>query len=150
MTNRRISASAIIAAPPRDVYGIIADYRESHPAILPRPPFESLVVEEGGRGAGTVIRVSMRVLGRPQTFRARVTEPEPGRVLVETNDTGYVTTFTVDAVENGNRAAVTISTEAPRKGLVGARESWFVGRLLRPAYQKELERLAAVADARAA
>src|SRR5688572_10890558 len=132
MSSDRISASAIIAAPPRELYGIIADYREKHPRILPQPPFESLVVEEGGRGEGTVVQVNMRVLGRHQAFRATITEPEPGRVLVETNDTGYVTTFTVDPLDGGDRAAVTISTEAPHKGLVGALESWFVGRLLRP------------------
>ena len=64
-----------------------------------------------GVGAGTVIRVDMRVLGRPQTFRAVVTEPEPGRVLVETNDNGYVTTFTVEPRAEGQHAYVTIATE---------------------------------------
>ena len=52
-----------------------------HPQILPKPPFVSLEVEKGGIGAGTVIRIAMRVLGRLQTFGAVITEPEPGRVL---------------------------------------------------------------------
>jgi len=43
------------------------------------------VVEEGGIGAGTVIRFQMRILGRLRTFHAAITEPEPGGVLVETD-----------------------------------------------------------------
>ena len=91
----RFSSSALIHASPQDLYAIIADYQQGHPQILPKPPFVSLVVEQGGKGAGTVIRVQMRVLGQTQAFRAVVTEPEPGRILVETNDNGYVTTFSV-------------------------------------------------------
>ena len=62
-------------------------------------------MEQGGYGAGTVIRCSIRVMGRTQTFRASITEPEPGRVLVETDLTmPSVTTFTVDpAKRDGTR-----------------------------------------------
>ena len=35
-------------------YSILADYREGHASILP-PQFTSMVVEQGGVGAGTVI-----------------------------------------------------------------------------------------------
>ena len=85
-------------------------------------------------------------MGRLQTFRATITEPEPGRVLVETNDTGYVTTFTVDPRAEGQHAYVTITTEMTGKGgLFASLERWFVKRLLQPVYVKELEQLAAVA-----
>jgi hypothetical protein len=150
MAAHQFSASALIPAPPQDVYAIIADYHHGHPQILPKPPFVSLTVEQGGTGSGTVIRVQMRVLGQLQTFRAVVTEPEPGRVLVETNDTGYVTTFTVEPRADGQHAYVTIATEMTgRAGIVGALERWFVPRLLRPVYVKELGQLAAVAVTRA-
>jgi hypothetical protein len=146
MTTHRFSASALIHAPPHKLYAILADYERGHPAILPRPPFVSLEVEAGGRGHGTVIRVWMRVLGRQQSFRSAITEPEPGRVLVETTDTGYVTTFTVESRRNGEESYVTIATEIQgREGLLGALERWFVTRLLRPVYVRELENLAAVA-----
>jgi glucose/arabinose dehydrogenase len=93
----------------------------------------------------------MRVLGRLQSFRSVVTEPEPGRVLVETNDNGYVTTFTVEPRADGQQAYVTITTEmAGRKGVLGALERRFVTRLLRPVYVKELDQLAAVAATRTA
>lgn len=151
MATHRFSASALIRAQPQDVYAIIADYRQGHPLILPKPPFVSLAVEQGGMGAGTVIRVQMRVLGQVQTFRAVVTEPEPGRVLVETNDTGYVTTFTVEPRADGQHAYVTIATEIPeRAGVLRALERRFVSWLLRPVYVKELEQLAVVTGSRTA
>lgn len=146
MAGHQITASALISAPPQDVYTIIADYQHGHPQILPKPPFVSLDVEQGGVGAGTVIRVEMRVLGRLQTFRAVITEPELGRVLVETNDTGYVTSFTVEPRADGQQAYVTITTEMTgRAGILGALERWFTTRLLRPVYVRELGQLAAVA-----
>lgn len=78
-----VTASALIPARRERVYNILANYREGHPRILPKQ-FSNLVVEQGGLGAGTVIRFQMSVFGRKQTFRAEISEPEPGRVLVET------------------------------------------------------------------
>lgn len=148
MATIRISVSARIDAPPKTLYDIIADYREGHPRILPRPPFVSLEVEEGGVGAGSVIRVQMRVMGRLDTFRATITEPDPGRVLVETNDNGYETTFTVIPEGGGERARVTLlTTKERRRGLLGALEARLAPRLLRPVYARELELLAAAAGA---
>lgn len=150
MTLRRFSASALIAAPPQQLYAIIADYHQGHPAILPKPPFVSLTVEEGGMGAGTRLLIRMRVLGQLRSYHAIVTEPEPGRVLVETNDNGYVTTFTVEPHAEGQQAYVTIETEMRASGPRGILEHWFVARLLRPVYVKELEQLAALATTRRA
>jgi len=96
MPTHRVSETAIIDAPAEHVYAIIADYRDGHPRILPRPPFHDYEVEEGGQGAGTIVRFKMTAMGRTQAFRAAITEPEPGRVLVETYfDSQTVTTFTV-------------------------------------------------------
>src|SRR3954452_24399967 len=92
-----VSASATIPARRDRVYSLISNYKDGHPRILPKQ-FTNLTVEQGGTGAGTVIRFQMSVFGRRQTLRAAITEPEPGRVLVETDlDTnGAVTTFTVN------------------------------------------------------
>lgn len=148
MNEQDIFASATIDAPASKLYDILADYERGHPAILPRPPFVQLDVEKGGVGAGTIIYVTMRVLGQDRSFRSFVTEPDPGRVLVETNDTGYVTTFTVDPDDGGTAARVTISTEAPEGGgVAGAIERLVTRRLLRSTYKRELEKLAKVAGA---
>jgi hypothetical protein len=142
-----VSQSAEIGAPADRLYGIIADYRNGHPKILP-PAFTGLTVEAGGVGAGTRIRVGMRVFGRVMTFPAEVSEPDPGRVLVERNlgDRPSVTTFTVDRLD-AVRSRVTISTELPvRHGILGRVEQFITRRFLAPIYTAELARLAAVAN----
>lgn len=146
MSKNSFSASDLIDAPARVVYQIIADYEKGHTQIIPKPPFVSLNVLEGGVGAGTVINVTMRVMGQTQSFNADITEPEPGRVLVEANDNGYVTTFTVEPRAEGAQAFVTISTEINgRSGLFSKIEQWLVKRMLLPVYEKELALLTAVA-----
>lgn len=142
-----ISASAIIPARRERVYSLIANYKDGHPRILPRQ-FSNLTVEQGGFGAGTVIRFQMSVFGKKRTFRAAITEPEPGRVLVETNleANGAVTTFTVDPGHAPADSKVTISTElSVRGGFAGMIEKKLSTLLLRPIYFKELENLARVA-----
>jgi len=86
-------AARLVHSTPERVYTTIADYRNRHARILPEE-FSGLTVERGGIGDGTIIRFQMRVFGRTQTFRAAITEPEPGRVLVETNlgTNGAITT----------------------------------------------------------
>jgi hypothetical protein len=147
MSRHIVSASSHINSPARLVYSIIADYRTGHPRILPRPPFESLVVEQGGTGAGTVVSVQMRLIGRVRTFRAEITEPEAGRILRETiPEDAVVTTFTVDPLDGGRRSNVTISTEfAAGNGLAGAFGAWLMRVLLRPVYVRELALLSTVA-----
>lgn len=150
MSRFRISAEGLVNAPARVAYAVIADYREGHPRIMPRPPFVSLDVEEGGTGAGTIIRCQLKVLGRMRTFRAEISEPDPGRVLVETHlDSETVSTFTVEPV--GDRARVVIATEVPsRGGPLGWLERFLVKRALEPVYVREIELLCEVAAQEAA
>ena len=149
MSRHRVTASARVRAPAREVYAIIADYRVGHPAILPKAYFRDLVVESGGVGAGTTIRFGMRVLGATRTVRGVVTEPEPGRVLVETYpETRTVTTFIVEP-EGSGASLVTFATELPtRGGLAGVVERWFTTAFLRRVYAAELAQLAAYAEGR--
>ena len=138
-----VSATARVRASAERVYGIIADYREGHPRILPKQ-FTSLVVEQGGVGAGTIIRCEMRLMGGRQVFRAAVTEPEPGRVLRETIIEGdpLVTTFTVAPAVGESECDVTIQSDVPLKpGVRGVLERFFVPRMLTPMYEEELRRL---------
>ena len=134
MAHHRVSASALIPAPPTKVYALIADYRNGHPRILPKPYFVTLRVEQGGIGAGTVITFQMKLIGRVQTFHAVIAEPEPGRILTETDtDTGAVTTFTVEPKTGGQQASVTITTDTQVPGgLAGLIQGWLTSRLLRP------------------
>lgn len=142
-----ITTSAIIPARRERVYSLIANYEDGHPRILPRQ-FSELIVEQGGVGAGTVIRFRMTLLARTQTFRAAITEPEPGRVLMETylEPAGTLTTFTIDPGTAPADSRVTISTEFPvRSGVPGFIEKTLASLLLRPIYAQELTNLARVA-----
>lgn len=142
MAQHHISASRIVQAPAQQVYDLLADYHEGHPRILPRPPFISLTVEEGGKGEGTVLNVEMKVLGRVQTYHATVTEPEPGRVLVEHYADDSVTSFTVEPHDDGRKTSVTIATDLQiREGALGTLQARLATRLLRPLYLKELDQL---------
>jgi len=142
-----ISESAIIPARRERVYSILANYNDGHPRILPKQ-FNSLVVEQGGVGAGTVIRFRMNVLGKTQNFHGEISEPEPGRILVEKylEPQGIVTTFTIDPGTAPADCRVTISTTAPvPKGFRGVIEKALSPLLLRPIFRQELANLARVA-----
>ena len=142
-----VSASARVEAPARRVYELIADYRDGHTRIVPPKYFKSLDVEQGGFGAGTIIRVTMHILGADRTYRAKVTEPEPGRVITETDlETGLATSFIV--TPNGAASDVTISTAIPHlPGLVATIQRWLVKRLLPQIYREELQLIDAQARA---
>src|SRR5512143_3795320 len=96
MPKLQVEADARIPATAERVYSIIADYHNGHPHILPKSYFSALEVEQGGIGAGTIIHFQMHVMGTTRLLRAEITEPEPGKVLVESYPAdGSVTTFTV-------------------------------------------------------
>ena len=105
-------ATKIINAPAETIYNIIADFRDQHGHILPKQYFRALEVEAGGFGAGTITRFQMRLLGQTKSFRTLITEPEPGRVLIETDiQSGTPTTFTVSPLEDESGTRVEIATE---------------------------------------
>lgn len=143
------AASAVIDATPETVYAILADYRNGHPQILPERYFLGLEVERGGTGAGTLVQFRMRAFGRTRTYRAEITEPQPGRVLAETNldEQGAVTTFTVAPLERGRRAQVTITTEWSSSGVKALVQRLLAPPLLRRIYAEELQNLARLAAA---
>ena len=143
MNTINISASTRIMAPASRVYGIIADYREGHPHIVPPRYFRNLVVEEGGIGAGTKISFEMVLFGKVQQTGSVITEPEPGRVLMESTVDGLaVTRFIVDPLEDGKTCRVTIDTDLKSMGFIG---NALIRLLFRRIYREELALLAAQA-----
>ena len=83
--------------------------------------------------------------GRTRDYRMKVAEPEPGRVLTESDmDSSAVTTFTVSP--QGGASLVRISTAWDGAGGVGGLfERLFAPRVLRAIYADELRRLDAYA-----
>jgi len=144
MNQLHVEVSEVIEARPEEVYAVFADYRMSHPAILPKPYFAKLIVKEGGKGAGTNVDVHMIIYGMKRVFHQMVSEPEPGRVLVETDaGAGVITTFTVDPIDSGRQSQVTITTiSRTSPGLQGLIEKMFQPFVLRRIYKEELRLLA--------
>jgi hypothetical protein len=140
--------SILINAPADKVYRQIADYREGHSRILPSRYLHSLEVETGGFGAGTIIRCKLRIFGKDRSFRAAATEPEPGRILTETDLAVQIrTTFTVDPQPNTQATKVTISTELGRPdGMFKKVEIFVAGMFLRRVYSEQLRLLKAVSE----
>jgi hypothetical protein len=130
-----------IDAPPAEVYAIFADYRTLHPQILPKPTFGDLIVEQGGVGAGTIFRTSITVMGQTTHYHMEVTEPEPGRVLVETDSKlGVVSSFTIEPLEGGKKSRVTIATDwMPSSGVMGWIEKLTTPGFMRKLYETELQ-----------
>lgn len=149
-----ISASRIVGTSASHAYRLIADYRGGHQRILPPKYFGNLRATKGGYGDGTEIAFEMYPFGikrSVQQARARVTEPEPGHVLVETDlDRGFVTTFTVDPV-SPTSSRVEFVTAVPRKsGILGAIEKAVISAFLSRVYEAELKQFDAVAREEAA
>lgn len=140
----RVEAERAVAADAATVYGYLRDMRQHHPHFLP-PAFSEYRVESGGVGEGTVTRFNVTAGGRTRGYRMRVSEPEPGRVLAE-SDTGssLETRFTVTPA--GERCQVRISTTWQGAGGVGGFfERLFAPRAMRRIYVDELQRLDAYA-----
>lgn len=140
MAQVRVAAERSIGAPVERVYAYVADYREHHHRFLP-PAFSDFHVEEGGVGARTVVRFRLSAGGRERTYRQRVEEPQPGRVLTESDlDSSSVTTFTVTPEGEHSRVQI-LTTWQGARGIGGFFERLFAPRVLRHLYADELERL---------
>ncbi len=152
MKQIHMSETAVLDARPEDVYATIADYHNGHPRILPKENLYDLQVEQGGFGAGTIIRFKSKMFGVERAFYQRVSEPEPGRVIVEQDidsPQNFVTTFTITPVEQGQKSRVEIATTLNvSPGLAGVIEQMIMPRAIVPMYRRELKLLEAVAQER--
>jgi Polyketide cyclase / dehydrase and lipid transport len=141
------SAERVIDAPADVVYRCLADYTHHHrPGGFLPPAFSNQEILSGGLGDGTVIRLSVCLGGRTTTMTSRISEAEPGRVLVEDGD-NVRTIFTVQP--EADRSRVRFDTVLEAGGLQGVLNKFFAARLLRPVYTDELERLERYAQSQA-
>lgn len=130
----RVRVVRRLPAPARQVWDVLADYRHRRRAILPARAFHDVQVVRGGTGEGTVLRFALRAFGKVMRLQAEVRVIEPGRVLLEraVNGNGAVTTFVVEAVDDGS-ATVSVETRWTPVG----RRAW-VERLLAPLWLRRL------------
>jgi uncharacterized protein YndB with AHSA1/START domain len=136
-----VTAERTVNAPAEAVYGYIRDMNV-HPKFLP-PAFSDFQVESGGVGTGSVTRFKVTAGGRTRDYHMTVDEPEPGRVLRESDqNSSLITKFTVDP-GSGQSSLVKISTSWQGAGGIGGFfERTFAPRAMKALYEDELERLA--------
>jgi len=144
-TNAHLVASAQIPASTARVWRVLTDYRVHHPAILPKDVFQELTVLEGGQGAGTRFRLTMRVGGKTNVAEMVASEPKPGSVLMEaTDDRSVVTTFSLAPAESGRATLVTIETDYTLPaGFLLPLQRWVTNNVLGGLYRRELKNLEA-------
>jgi len=141
MAQLYILSEGLVGAPAERVYTVISDFHQHHPRFLP-PSFSNLVVEEGGVGAGTVFSFTATAARRTRHYRMRVDEPEPGRVMTESDlNSSMVTTWTV-MPRGATASLVHIETRwNGASGIKGFFERLFAPRAMRRIYADELGRL---------
>ena len=140
-----VTAERTVNAPAEAVYGYIRDMNV-HPKFLP-PAFTDFHVESGGVGTGSVTRFKVTAGGRTRDYHMTVDEPEPGRVLRESDqNSSLITKFTVDP-GSGQSSLVKISTSWQGAGGIGGFfERTFAPRAMKAIYEDELQRLATYAQ----
>jgi uncharacterized protein YndB with AHSA1/START domain len=138
------TAERTIDAPADRVYGYLADMHR-HPHFLP-PAFSDFQVEQGGVGAGTVTSFAVTAGGRTRNYRMRVSEPVPGRTLVESDaNSSLVTTFNVEPRDGKSLVRISTSWDGA-SGIGGFFERTFAPKAMRRTYLDELDRLNAYAQ----
>src|ERR1700761_5973062 len=135
----QVNAERTVNAPADTVFGYIRDMNV-HPKFLP-PAFSDFHVESGGVGPGTVATFKVTPGGRTRDYRMTVDEPEPGRVLRESDaNSSLITKFTVTPREGDQSAAsqVEISTSWQGAGGIGGFfERTFAPRAMKAIYDDQ-------------
>ncbi|HEY1820705.1 MAG TPA: SRPBCC family protein [Trebonia sp.] len=133
------SAERSIDAPADKVYSYLADMHQ-HQRFLP-PAFSDFQIEEGGVGAGTITAFKITAGGRTRSYRTQISEPAPGRTLVETDtNSSLVTTFNVTPQGDKSQVSITSSWDGA-SGIGGFFERTFAPRALHRLFLDELDRL---------
>jgi hypothetical protein len=142
-----VAQEGAVGAPADLTYRLIAD--DAHHAKFLPDAFSDFETVEGGVGAGTVHRFKLAAGGKVRDYLMRVDEPQPGRVLTETDQNSSLqTTFTVTPA--GDTCTVKIETTWQGAGGVGGFfERTFAPKVMRKMYADELARLVEYARAQA-
>ncbi|WP_257350664.1 SRPBCC family protein [Pseudalkalibacillus decolorationis] len=136
-----VAASKMIEASPERVYQVISDMDE-HRNFLPKE-FESVVIEKGGIGEGTVFRLNLNVMGKRSTNVMTISEPEPGRVIIEKDAVAGITTiWTISPGQDDKHCDLQLVSEIRKKpGFAGLVERILTPYIFRSIYKRELDQL---------
>lgn len=129
-----------MGAAPEAVLEFLRDYREARPRILTEN-YTAYRVEQGGRGAGTVVAYHFAAGGRERDYRLEVQESDGG--LSERDQlSSFVSKWTVAPGATGSVVTLEGSWNGA-SGIGGFFEGVFAPMGLRRIYGEILDRLAA-------
>jgi hypothetical protein len=139
----RAGAGRVIAAPPAQVRDLLLDYREGRPRIL-TGNYQEYAVEEGGRGAGTLVRYRFKAGPRERWYRMRVETAGDDSITERDLESSLTTVWTLRPAAGGGSTDVRIETSWQGAGGVGGFfERTFAPRALSGVYREMLDRLEA-------
>ncbi|MCA9984611.1 MAG: SRPBCC family protein [Anaerolineales bacterium] len=144
MKTVRVESTRLINAPVQTIYEILADFEDAHVAILPRQYFRAIKLLSGGQGAGTIYQLQMVVSGQTYDYEMHVSEPVPGRELLEVSSDGAVrTVMRVEPAGANTQSQVTIISDfTSEPGFMGWLQRLFQPAIVRRIYREELDNLA--------
>lgn len=143
MTHVQATTRRTLRASREHAYAALADYRRARPDLLPAE-FSGYEVHSGGTGAGTTVGWTLQATPRrSRDCLFTVTEPEPGRRLVETDaNSSMVVAWTVRGTPGGAEVEVTAGWQGAG-GIGGIFERIFAPKGLNRIHDQVLAALAA-------
>jgi hypothetical protein len=144
MSHIHVQVEQTVNAMPEEVYAFLQDYTK-RPQILTEN-YLNYQVEQGGKGAGTVVTYRLHAANRERGYRMQVSEPSIGKVLKESDaNSSLVTTWMLTPAENNQKTRVQLVSEwEGGKGVGGFFERTFAPLGLRRIYTEILGKLAGV------
>jgi len=143
MARVRATANKTLEASPDRVLGVLRDYRDARPRILP-DNYTAYRLEQGGHGAGTVIGYHFAAGGRERDYRLRV-EESTGELRERDELSSFISTWSVKPAGVGSSVTIESSWDGAT-GIGGFFERTFAPMGLRRIYGQMLERLSAEAQ----
>jgi Polyketide cyclase / dehydrase and lipid transport len=140
MTKLHVRSERQLPQPADLIYRLIADFEHHHHRFLP-PQFGEIKVIKGGYGAGTEHTFTSTLGGTARAFHMVVSEPEPGRVLIEQDTLSLLETTTKVTPEGSGSRIVFETVWQGAGGFTGLLESWFAPGMMRRMYEDEFNRL---------
>lgn len=133
-----------VTAAPADAFAALADYGGVRRQILPAE-ITDFTVLSGGAGAGTRFTYDLHATKkRIRHVDAAVSEPEPGRQLLETDGNSTLTVlWEVSPAGSGSKVSATVGWQGAG-GIGGFFERTFAPLGIKRIYTAELENLAGV------
>ena len=143
MAHIHVQAEQVVNATPEEVYTFLNDYTKRQQILTEN--YLNYKVEEGGKGAGTVVTYRLHAANRERGYRIQVSDPGTGKTLQESDaGSSLVTIWTLAPEADGQKTRVQLASDwEGGKGVGGFFEKTFAPLGLRRIYTEILSKLAA-------